>query len=546
MIERRAGASRRMLRSLLGLAPSEEESRAFLQARLAALFKLMFWSLVALVGFLWGLYTADEADAPEQRNLVYLIACTGLAAMAFIWRVLLVRRRLSVEALYRIDLAYALGIGGAFGAAAYLQSDLRASGYLSVVYSTFTVFARALIVPSSGRRTAITSAMTMLPMTAAASALAIMTEQDVPGPMYFIGYLLFCIVPTVLAAAGSSIIYGLRRQVTAAQQLGQYTLDRKIGEGGMGAVYLAHHVMLRRPTAVKLVLPGRVGRESLERFAREVHHMSKLTHPNTALVYDYGRSADGIFYYAMEYLGGGIDLERLVREEGPQPSGRVVNILAQVCGALHEAHQTAIIHRDIKPANLILCERGGAPDVAKVVDFGLANEVATDGGSRTQVILGTPAYLAPEAITDPSSIGPSIDLYALGAVGYFLLTGAHVFEGTTRELCHQQVSATPRAPSEALPGCASPELDALILRCLAKSPAERFASALDLRTHLRSVPVTGWDDAAARRWWEAFRGAHVATASAMPALRISVDLVERVVHPALETREPAGVPATVS
>jgi serine/threonine-protein kinase len=515
-------------RGLVGVAPTEEEARAFLQTRVTALFKLMFWSLVALLGFLWGLYTTDPRDAPEQRNLVYLIAGAGLAVMAFLWRVLLVRRPLSVKALYRIDLAYSVGIGGAFGAAAYLQSDLRASGYLSVVYSTFTVFARALIVPSSGRRTALTSAATMLPMTIAASALAVLTEQDVPGPVYFVGYLLFCVVPIALATTGSKIIYGLRRQVTAAQQLGQYKLDRKIGEGGMGAVYLAHHVMLRRPTAVKLVLPERVGRENLERFEREAHHMSKLTHPNTVAVYDYGRSADGVFYYAMEYLGGGIDLERLVREHGPQPGGRVAMILAQVCGALHEAHANTIIHRDIKPANLILCERGGMPDVTKVVDYGLVNEIATDLGPTTRRVLGTPAYLAPEAITDPRSIAPSVDLYALGAVGYFLLTGRHVFEGSTQEICAQQVSATPRRPSEVLPGCATPELEAVIMRCLEKLPADRFRTALELRAHLKALRLGDWSDADGRRWWNQFRDdSQTTAASSMRALTVSVDLGER-------------------
>src|SRR4029079_7147621 len=153
------------------------------------------------------------------------------------------------------------------------------------------------------------------------------------------------------------------------QQLGSYKLGRKIGEGGHGAVYLAHHIMLRRPTAVKLLLPDRVGADNLERFEREVQHMSQLTHPNTVAVYDYGRSPEGHFYYAMEYLGGGIDLEHLVRNHGPQPNGRVAQILAQVCGALSEEHDNQIIHRDIEPANIIVCERGGMSDIAKVVDY---------------------------------------------------------------------------------------------------------------------------------------------------------------------------------
>src|SRR6185503_11949423 len=268
------------------------------QTRIAQLFKLMFWSLFALIAFLAGMYALDEANAPERRYTVYLMSACGLGAMAFIWRVWLIQAKpLSAKMLYRLDLVYSLGIGTAFGASAYLQNDLRESGYLSVAYCTFTVFARALIVPSSGRRTAAASIITMIPMTVAALALAIQREQDVAGEIFFGGYLLLCIVPSVMATYGSQIIYGLRQKVESAKQLGQYTLDRKIGEGGMGVVHLAHHMMLRRPTAIKQVLPDRVAPESLARFEREVQTMSQLSHPNTVAVYDYGRSHEGIFYY---------------------------------------------------------------------------------------------------------------------------------------------------------------------------------------------------------------------------------------------------------
>jgi eukaryotic-like serine/threonine-protein kinase len=516
--------SRQMLRAMWSGAPSEEEARAFLQSRIALLFRLMFFSLVALILFLAGMYALDPDNAPERRYWVYAHSAVGLAAMGFIWRALLVRRPLQVTTLYRLDLVYSFGIGASFGAAAYLQNDLRVSGYLSVVYSTFTVFARALIVPSSGKRTAVASTITMVPMTISALLLATEREQDVPGVVFFGGYLMFCVVPIVLSAAGSQIIYGLRQKVSAAQQLGQYTLDRKIGEGGMGAVYLAHHVMLRRPTAVKLMLPDRVGADNLARFEREVQHMSQLTHPNTVAVYDYGRSPEGDFYYAMEYLGGGIDLENLVRTHGPQPSGRVAQILAQVCGALHEAHTKQIIHRDIKPANIILCERGSVPDVAKVVDYGLVKEIARDTAASTQVVLGTPAYVAPEAITDPSTIGPPADLYAVGAVGYFLLTGRKVFDGKTAvELCVAHVTKAPTPPSQLARGVA-PELEAILMKCLAKQPADRFASARELRQALLTIPTRDWQVADARMWWQQFRTLDQQVASDSSTMTITVDL----------------------
>jgi serine/threonine-protein kinase len=523
-----ARVSRQMVRAMWSDAPDEEEARAYLQTRIAFLFKLMFLSMVALVGFLAFLYALDEANAPDRRYSVYLISASGLGAMAFIWRVWLIQPKpLSAKMLYRLDLVYSLGIGTAFGISAYLQNDLRVSGYLSVVYSTFTVFARALIVPSSHKRTAVASTLTMLPMTAAAGALALQREQDVPGVIFFGGYLLFCIVPIVMATYGSWIIYGLRLKVDAAKQLGQYTLDRKIGEGGMGVVHLAHHVMLRRPTAIKQVLPDRVGPDILARFEREVQTMSQLTHPNTVAVYDYGRSHEGVFYYAMEYLGGGIDLENLVRRHGPQPSGRVAQILAQVCGALNEAHGKGFYHRDIKPANIILCERGHVPDVAKVVDYGLVKEVAADTGNSTQVVLGTPAYLAPEAITDPTRIGPPSDLYALACVGYFLLTGRKLFDGNTAvEVCIAHVMKPPTPPSQFAKLPVAPELEAVLMKCLEKNMKDRYASALDMRAALLAVPATDWTVGDARRWWDEFRTIEkmVSVAAEGATLTMPVDL----------------------
>jgi eukaryotic-like serine/threonine-protein kinase len=519
--------SRQMVRAVWDRAPNEEEARAFLQARLASLFKTMFWSLTGLIVFLWGLYTTYPDDAPKLRNWVYLLSSAGLAAMAFIWRALLMRRQLSIEALYRLDLVYSFGIGASFGASAFLQHDMRASGYLALVYATFTVFARALIMPSSGARTAIACVLTLLPMTIVGLVLALTVKQDVPGPAFFLGTVLFCVVPGVIATAGSHIIYGLRQKADAAKQLGQYTLDRKIGEGGNGAVYLAHHVMLRRPTAVKLVLPDRVGVDTLERFEREVQHMSQLTHPNTVAVYDYGRSPDGTFYYAMEYLGGGVDLQQLVSKHGPQPSGRVVQILAQVCGALHEAHTNQLVHRDIKPANIILCERGAVPDVAKVVDYGLVKEFAANTAASTQVVLGTPAYLAPEAVTDPVSVGPAADLYALGAVGYFLLTGKRVFEGKTAvDICIAHVTKPPTPPSQVASQPIDPALESILMKCLAKKAEDRYASARELRSALLDLPATDWSVAQARQWWTEFRTVEqeVREASDGSTLTMPVDL----------------------
>ncbi|HMG21360.1 MAG TPA: serine/threonine-protein kinase, partial [Kofleriaceae bacterium] len=373
------------------------------------------------------------------------------------------------------------------------------------------------------------SLLVFVPMWIAAAVLAAETTQELPSPAFMVGALVLGVVPILLATVGSDTIYGLRRQVSEAMQLGQYTLERKIGEGGNGSVYRAHHALLRRPTALKLLLPDRVGAENLDRFEREVQHMSRLTHPNTVAVFDYGRSPDGVFYYAMEYLGG-IDLEHLVERFGPQPSGRVVHILLQVCGALHEAHTARLIHRDIKPANIILCERGTVLDVAKVVDFGLVKEITRDTGASSQIVLGTPAYVAPEAVTDPDHITYAVDLYGLGAVGYFLITGRRLFEGKTAvDVCIQHVTQPPRRPSE-LGVAIGAELEAILMTCLAKQPAERHASAAALAEALEAVPAAGdWTRADAIAWWDGFRRSQsdVGAASAAPTLTITVDLGSR-------------------
>ncbi len=550
--------SRKMIRrALWGSAQTEEETRAYLQERVTLLFKLMFWSLFALMAFLAITFTTDDDNAPFQRKYVYASAVIGLSTMAFIWRGLLVRRELSIDTLYRLDLVYSFFIGLAFGLAAYLQDDLAPSGYLSVIYSTFTVFSRTLIIPSTWRRTLATSALTYAPMTVTAAALAFSPELtfrterwigaehwfsadlasnyelafrsdlDMPGLMFFIGYLLFSVAPIVLATAGSWIIYGLTQKASAAQ-LGSYTLDRKIGAGGMGTVYLAHHVLLRRPTAVKLINATGTTPDALERFEREVQHMSQLTHPNSVAVFDYGHSLDGRFYYAMEYLGGGVDLEDLVRRHGPQPSGRVASILAQVCGALHEAHLAKLIHRDVKPANIILCERGGMPDFAKVLDYGLVKDFTVDRGQTGQVVVGTPGFLAPEAVTDPGNITASVDIYALGAVGYFLLTGQQMFTGKTAvEVCIAHVTKEVTPPSQVIDRPIAPALEALILKCLAKAPGDRFATALELRAALLALPPSAdWNVSHARTWWQDYRGREqkASDSAQLPTMTMQVDL----------------------
>ncbi len=520
-----------MIRAPWSHGSPEEESRAFLQERITLLFKLLFWCFVALMAFVWVAYNAYPSTRPTYQSYVYVAFAAGIVIQAVTWRLVLVRRQLSFEQLHALDVAFVMVSNAAIALCAVLAYTHRQSAYTCLIYTCWTVLTRALIVPSTGMRTAIVTAIAMVPMGIATATLTQINSwpgpKDVPPIGALVGYVQIASVAVLLSASGSRIIYGLRQRISAAQQLGQYTLVRKIGEGGMGAVYLAHHVMLRRPTAVKLLQPAKIGHDNLLRFEREVQHMSQLTHPNTVAVFDYGRSPDGVFYYAMEYLGGGIDLEHLVVQHGRQPAERVRRILMQVCGALQEAHDRGLVHRDIKPPNIILCERGAMADVVKVVDFGLVKEITADTGASTQVILGTPAYVAPEAVTDPNTLGAAGDLYALGCVGYFLLTGKLVFDGKTAvDLCIQHVSKPAQPPSSH--GVAVPAaLEEIIMRCLAKKPEDRHGSAQELGDALQTIgPLGDWDETRATAWWSTFRP-HDTKGASPPSTTMTVDLEAR-------------------
>jgi hypothetical protein len=322
-------------------------------------------------------------------------------------------------------------------------------------------------------------------------------------------------IAVAMAAAFSQTIYGLRKAVSDIQRLGQYTLEKKLGEGGMGVVYRASHAMLRRPTAIKLLLPDRAGKDALTRFEREVRRTAMLTHPNTVTVFDYGRTVDGVFYYAMELLEGAT-LDEIVEVDGPQPPARVIHILEQVAASLAEAHDAGLIHRDVKPGNIMVVDRGGIPDLVKVVDFGLVKDVgfkaedgelAEPGLTHANAITGTPLYIAPETVTAPETVDARTDLYAVGAVGYWLLTGTHVFGGKSIvEVCAHHLHSLPERPSVRLGAPVGSDLEAVLLACLAKRPEERPASAQVLRERLRACAAAGqWTHARAAEWWAVHR-----------------------------------------
>ncbi|MCX6895225.1 MAG: serine/threonine protein kinase [Verrucomicrobia bacterium] len=313
----------------------------------------------------------------------------------------------------------------------------------------------------------------------------------------------------VLLFSYSSLVW--RQKFDAAQlqakQLGQYVLEEKIGAGGMGTVYKARHALLRRETAIKLLLPEVADEFTIRQFEREVQLTCQLTHPNTIQVYDYGSTPEGIFYYAMEYLRG-LTLTDLVLQHGAQTEARVIHILRQVCESLQEAHAVGLIHRDVKPGNIFLCERGGVPDTVKVLDFGLVRHLREDDAValrsvETDLVVGSPLYMSPEAIQNPAQTDARSDLYAVGAVGYFLLTGGPVFDGAdVAAILDQHVSATPVPTSQRTGNPVSAEFEQLLLRCLAKQPEQRPQSATELLALLRACAAAGgWTLETRAAWW---------------------------------------------
>jgi len=263
--------------------------------------------------------------------------------------------------------------------------------------------------------------------------------------------------------------------------------------------------LMRRPVAVKLLDPFQANDHSIARFEREVQLTCTLTHPNTIALYDYGRTPDGLFYYAMEFLDG-LALDKLVQDFGRQPESRVIHILKQVCGSLTEAHDQGLVHRDIKPANIFLTQRGGIPDFVKVLDFGLVKarklegQVELTGATAT---LGTPLYMSPEAVEHPDRVDARSDIYSLGCVGYYLLTGETVFAGlSVGEVMIQQVRSVPVKPSVRLRQPVSADLEELLMSCLAKKPADRPGSARALDAALsKCAAAAGWNREQANEWW---------------------------------------------
>jgi serine/threonine-protein kinase len=315
--------------------------------------------------------------------------------------------------------------------------------------------------------------------------------------------------------AGTSVLvtdtlYSMRKRTQQARILGSYLVRREIGRGGMGRVYVAQHAMMVRPAAVKVLdRGGGLTEEALARFEREVQLSSRLTHPNTITIYDYGRAADNTFYYAMELLEGQ-DLEKLVRQYGPVPAERAGYLLMQVCGSLAEAHDRGIVHRDLKPSNIFVTNQGCICDFVKVLDFGIAKQLEVEGEgeiTRAGFVVGTPMYMAPESALCPERVDARTDIYSLGAVAYWMLTGKPPFtEDSPLAIIASHLRSIPIPPSELAEEEVPPALDAVVLRCLEKEPEDRFASARELKHALGRITYgQPWTAERAGQWWVTHR-----------------------------------------
>jgi eukaryotic-like serine/threonine-protein kinase len=370
------------------------------------------------------------------------------------------------------------------------------------------MFVYAMFIPNTWRRAAIVlGGIALLPL-AVIAALGVLDPASRAALALDATMLtqnaLAILVAAIVCVLGVKTIGALRTEAYEARQLGQYHLRHKLGAGGMGEVFLAEHQLLKRPCAIKLIRPEKAGDpQVLARFEREVQAAAKLSHWNSIEIFDYGRTAEGVFYYVMEYLPG-LNLQEIVERSGPLPPERVVHLLRQACRALREAHEMGLLHRDLKPANIFAAQRGGVYDVAKILDFGLVKPTSQRGSielTQEGVVTGSPLYMSPEQASGEEADVRS-DIYALGCVAYFLLTGRPPFlDEKPMKVLLAHAKDAPAQPS-ALYGGVPADLEQVVLRCLAKSPEERYQSAEELEAALAATSSADrWSDADAAEWW---------------------------------------------
>ncbi|MEP6802441.1 MAG: serine/threonine-protein kinase [Acidobacteriota bacterium] len=445
---------------------------------------------------------------PGSSAMLWLIGVAGAIAASLVMAWISGRQMLDSEKLLDAALVYEVVMG------LFLSVNIHASAVTDAVprgWSAVAVWTLAypLIVPATRGKVILATVATavMDPL-----GLVVQVAAGNPAPPAPAVWLMF--LPTAVAAIAaivvSGIVYQMNVEAEKGHEMGSYHLEELLGSGGMGEVWKASHRLLARSAAIKLIRPdssGSDGRESIKRFEREVQAAAGLQSPHTVNIYDFGTTEDGTFYYVMELLEG-FDVETLVARFGPVPAERVVHILIQACHSLAEAHQGGLIHRDVKPANIYVCRYGLEWDFVKILDFGLVKNTATETNerqlTRAGVLAGTPGYMAPEMGMGTADLDWRADIYALGAVGYWLVTGETLFDPKrpAMQIIMDHVQKVPLPPSRRTSNFVPPRLEEILMSCLQKDPNNRPQTMQELAASLRTVPLEReWTDDRARRWW---------------------------------------------
>jgi len=521
----------------------------FVRERLALLGKMVFLLsfgflvlMVASVAFVGGVPLAVVLRLPVTLGHFFATSMMGV-----LW--LLASRKTTSRALLGAIDAICVIAGCGFLAIMTLADVFQIQQAISAI--TVTTMARAILVPSRPLRTLLISALAFLPTIAMAvlhhySGIVPPIDGKTFSPEFqrthlVLNTVLWSILGITLTTVTSQVTYGLRRQVAEVSELGQYILEEKIGGGGMGEVWRARHRLLIRPAAVKIirrdVLTAMGGDPGLlmRRFEREARATAALKSPHTVQLYDFGTTDDGTLYYVMELLDG-FDLDTLIKSNGPIPAERAVHIMRQVCRSLADAHTNGLVHRDIKPANVIISRIGSTFDFAKVLDFGLVkldspHRIDEDALKLTAVgsTSGTPGFMAPEVVLGAAETDHRVDIYSLGCVAYWLLTGKLVFEGDTpMQVMIDHARTPPPRPSSRVELSIPPALEDLVMECLQKDPAQRPASAEILHVRLGEIPLPSeWSGERAEKWWSTHRPPR---ADARPVADILLSHEGREIH----------------
>jgi serine/threonine-protein kinase len=482
--------------------------------------RLRVLALIYAFTFFMAAFFPDVLFAEGRRQMLdqlgYWVPDIIAIAMALVVALFTRSNRVSLSTVMNVGLAFLVASNYGIALAEYINPlRLDNNGWMGLSWVAVWTPLFTVVVPTRPRKALLVTlaSLSSVPVVIGWMIASGRTTFQPQPDLFFFGVVFPYLLVAILAYVAQSVVYGLGKEVTKAQDLGSYRLVERLGEGGMGEVWRAKHRLLARPAAIKLIRPALTARtgdaatDMLRRFEREAQVTAQLRSPHTVELWDFGIADDGGFYYVMELLDG-LDLDKLVKRYGPMPAERATYLLRQVCHSLGEAETCGLVHRDIKPANIFVCRYGDDYDFVKVLDFGIVKATTAASSMQTlatgqNVLQGTPAFMAPEQALGVSRVDNRADVYAAGCVAYWLLTGQLVFTAETSIdmlLKHAQSVPTPPSVRSELPIPAA--LDELVLACLAKDPAARPQSAKELSRRLGEIAgLVPWSEDRARDWW---------------------------------------------